>query len=101
MPEFELYLKFLKEKKFFEAHEALESYWFPRRFENKNEIKLIKGLINAAVSFELYKRGRTLQSKKVWMNYLKYRQLLYRIDTPFYKQLHHCVREVDRLQVYM
>jgi len=101
MPDFELFLKLLKEQKFYEAHEALEVYWFPRRFEENNEVKLIKGFINAAVSFELLKKGKVDQSKKVWLNYLKYRQLLYKTNSPFYKQLHHCTREIDCLRVYM
>jgi len=102
MPDFDRFLRLLEQKKFFEAHEALEEYWFPRRFEEKNEVKLLKGLINAAVSFELIQRGRIKQSKKVWMNYLKYRQLLYKIDTPFYNEIHRCIREIDRLRrVYM
>jgi hypothetical protein len=66
----------LQKEQFFNAHEVLEEIWFPRRFEENVDIQLLKGFINAAVSFELYKRGRKQQSKKVWANYLKYRPLL-------------------------
>lgn len=66
----------LDEERFFDAHEALEEIWFPRRFEDDMEIKLIKGFINAAVSFELTKRGRPNPATKAWGNYEKYRQLL-------------------------
>ena len=76
----EEYISALKEQRYFEAHEALEVLWFPRRFEESSEVKLLKGLINAAVSFELRKRGRLPQSKKVWKNYLKYRQELFKIE---------------------
>jgi len=75
------YLLCLEEQRFFDAHETLEEIWFPLRFINSNEVKLLKGFINAAVSFELHKRGRIVQSKKVWANYLKYRQLLYKTES--------------------
>ena len=68
----------LDEKRFYDAHEVLEALWFAKRFENSNEVKLIKGFINAAVSFELIKRGRHAPSKKAWLNYLKYRQYLFK-----------------------
>jgi len=74
----ERYKQLLEQQAYFEAHEALEELWFPRRFEEDDEIKLLKGFINAAVSFELNKRGRKLQSKKVWANYLKYRQNIFK-----------------------
>jgi len=38
----------LREERFYDAHEALEVLWFPRRFEQDPEIKLLKGFINAA-----------------------------------------------------
>ena len=77
----EEFLLCIQEQRFYDAHEVLEEVWFPLRFENSNELKLIKGFINASVSFELFKRGRIEQSKKVWANYLKYRSLLYKIDS--------------------
>ena len=46
----------LNEERFYDAHEDLEAIWFPRRFEDDDEIKLLKGFINAAVSFELHKK---------------------------------------------
>ncbi len=68
----EEYLLCLKEDRFYDAHEALEAVWFPRRFEESDDVLLLKGLINASVSFELIKRGRPGPSAKVWQNYLKY-----------------------------
>jgi len=78
-----LFIKCINETRYFDAHEALEEIWFPRRFENNDEIKLIKGFINAAVSFELLKRGRLESSKKVWKNYLKYKKLLETLKSPY------------------
>ena len=71
----------LDEKRFYDAHEILEEVWFPKRFEDNNEVKLLKGFINAAVSFELFQKGRHEASKKIWRNYLKYRQLLFKITS--------------------
>ena len=68
----------LDERRFYDAHEVLEKIWFPNRFVDSNEIKLLKGFINAAVSFELIKKGRPIPAQKAWMTYLKYRQLLFK-----------------------
>ena len=72
---------------YYDAHEDLEHLWFPRRFEEDNEVKLWKGFINAAVCFELMKRGRREASEKVWQNYLKYFSLLENMVTP-HKELY-------------
>ena len=78
---FDEYFRCLNESRYFDAHEALEAIWFPRRFEDNDEMKLIKGFINAAVSFELIKRGRPNASLKVWNNYLKYIPLLEQVNS--------------------
>jgi len=70
------FLLCLGEARFYDAHEVLEAHWFPHRFDDCNEVRLIKGFINAAVSFELVKRGRPAPSLRAWQNYLKYRPLL-------------------------
>lgn len=80
----------LDEERFYDAHEALEEVWFPRRFEDDMEMNLLKGFINAAVSFELTKRGRPSPAAKVWENYEKYRPLLEAFtseNTPYYVHL--------------
>ena len=87
----------LKDERFYDAHEALEAAWFPRRFERDKEVKLIKGFINAAVSFELIKRGREEQSKKVWANYLKYRPYLFAIDSAYQNNYYQLSRFIERL----
>ena len=89
------YLRLIEEERFYDAHEVLEEYWYPKRFEECNEVRLIKGLINAAVSFELIKKGRKEASKKAWRNYLKYRMLLYKISSENYNEYHRAVRVVD------
>ena len=78
----------INKKEFYAAHECIEDIWFPRRFENSDEVKLLKGFINAAVSFELAKRGRASSSEKVWKTYLKYRPLMSQIDSQFTNKHH-------------
>jgi len=87
----------LDEKRFYDAHEVLEEFWFPKRFEQNDEIRLLKGFINAAVSFELKKRGRIKQSKQVWKNYLKYRQLLFKVDSPHLNTYYKLSRKIESL----
>lgn len=72
----------LSEERYYDAHEALERIWYPRRFEEEDEVRLCKGFINAAVSFELLKRGRFKPSEVAWATYLKYCPLLERVVTP-------------------
>jgi hypothetical protein len=80
---------------FYEAHEVLEELWFPRRFEKENEVQFLKGCINASVSFELYKRGRKARAKQVWATYLKYRQLLFQLNTPHLNTYYQLLRTID------
>ena len=88
----------LREERFYDAHEALEELWFPRRFEDDSEVKLLKGFINAAVSFELIKKGRIPQSKKVWQNYLKYRPLLFKVNSPYLNEYYQLSRKIEFLR---
>lgn len=93
------FVALIESDRFYDAHEILEELWFPKRFEKCPEVQLQKGLINAAVSFELIKRGRIPQSKRVWANYLKYRQNLYKIDSQYQNSYHKLVRYLDNKQV--
>jgi len=83
---------------FYAAHESLEAIWFPRRFEDCDEMKLIKGFINAAVSFELIKKGRLKASQKVWKNYLKYKELIHEIDSPYLKKYHLISKHIQNIK---
>jgi len=91
--------KCLKEQRFYDAHEALEAAWFPRRFEDSSEVKFLKGLINASVSFELYKKGKMKQSKKIWTNYLKYRQLLFKVESLHLNEYYRLSRYVEEINL--
>ncbi len=91
------FIECIDEKRFYDAHETLEEVWFPRRFEGSSEVKLLKGFINASVSFELRKRGREKQSKKVWANYLKYRPLLLKTDSQYKNEFYRLSRHLENL----
>ena len=62
----------IQNKKYYEAHEALEELWFPIRKTKTNYCLILKGFINGAVSLELLKRDKIVQSKKVYKTYLKH-----------------------------
>jgi len=83
----EAFVRSLEEERFYDAHEALEAIWFPRRFESNDEVLLWKGFINAAVSFELIKRNRPKPSEAAWQTYLKYLPLLENLVAP-HKELY-------------
>lgn len=86
----------INEARYYDAHETLEKIWFPRRFEEDKEMKLIKGFINGAVSFELILRGRQEASQRVWKNYEKYIILLGSFESPHngrYLELDQFLRE--------
>jgi hypothetical protein len=91
----------LHEERFYDAHEALEAVWFPRRFEEDDEMKLLKGYINAAVSFELIKRGRKDSARKVYNNYLKYKPLLLHVNSLHvskYEEIEQKIETIQRLK---
>ena len=94
---FECYFKSMKEGRYYDAHEDLELLWFPQRFEKKNEVLIWKGFINAAVSCELFKRGKIEASEKAWSTYLKYKVLIEQEES-LSKQLYVTISEfVDTL----
>jgi len=70
------YKELILQHKFFEAHEVLEEFWFPRRKEKSLEVLIAKGFINAAVAFELKRRGRDKNAKRVFKTYIKFSKLI-------------------------
>lgn len=69
---FKKFTDLINNEKYYEAHEVLEDVWFPVRKNKDPDTLLLKAFINASVSFELNKRGKIPQAKKVWKNYEKY-----------------------------
>ncbi|MDT8338407.1 MAG: DUF309 domain-containing protein [Sulfurimonas sp.] len=94
----ELFVQNLRSQNFYDAHEDLETLWFERRFEVSDEVKLLKGFINASVCFELHKKGKTEASKKVWNNYLKYKNLIDTIDSPHKEKYLLIIDEIERIK---
>ena len=92
------FIQNLRNGNFYDAHKDLEYLWFPSRFDENDEVKLIKGFINASVSFELHKKGKIEPSKKVWNNYLKYRSLLYKIDSLYLNKYHQIARHLESIK---
>lgn len=88
--------KAIEDERFFDSHEILDKIWFKNRFNNTKEIQLLKGFINACVSFELHKRGRIKASKKVWKTYLKYRQLLFKTGSQKVKLYYDIFLEIEK-----
>jgi len=39
------FIKCLDEKRFYDAHESIEEVWFPKRFLDCDETRLLKGFI--------------------------------------------------------
>lgn len=88
----------LDEERYYDAHESLEKIWFPRRFEDDKEMKLLKGFINAAVAFELVKRGRPWAADRAWGNYEKYRPMLDGLQTLHRGAYEMIVRKVEGIR---
>jgi len=70
------YLRLLDAEAYFEAHEVLEEAWHPLRLSNHPLQFLVKGLINAAISFEHVKRNRKnmpSKAKRTIASYERYK----------------------------
>lgn len=94
----ECFIENLRSGNFYDAHEDMELLWFKRRFEDSNEVKLLKGFINASVSFELFKKGKVEASKKVWPTYLKYKELIHNIDSPYINIYNLIIQEIQTIK---
>jgi predicted metal-dependent hydrolase len=80
MIELEIFLQDIDDRNYFKAHEVLEETWRQMKVMDKKRSYIYKAFINAAVSFELYRRGRAAQSLKIWKIYEKYRPLIEEMD---------------------
>lgn len=94
------FIKEIDEERFYDAHESLEKIWFPRRFENSDEIRLLKGFINASVSFELAKKGKAEASAKVWKTYIKYIALIDAIESPHMDEYRLMAQHVNYVRIF-
>jgi len=93
---FEKFKSLIIQKQYYEAHEVLEEVWHPMRKSLHPNRDIIRGFINAVVSLELKKRGRS-NYLKVWKTYEKhklkvknnilYEELVIFLDNYLYKEL--------------
>lgn len=92
------FLACLRDERYYDAHEVLEIIWFPVRAQKTPEVLLLKGLINASVSFELHKRGRAHKAPGPWGVYMKYREHLPKLGrlNPLYYELDEAVHRIHR-----
>jgi len=96
--------KLLDQALYFEAHEVLEGAWIEAKKYNHPQTLLLKGLINAAISFEHIKRNRphSLKSSRITIqsyerykvhlvkgiaNYESFKQLRDRIEAHPYLEI--------------
>lgn len=94
-----IYVELLENGLYFEAHEALEVLWFPKRFVKDDEIRLIRAYINAAVSFELVLRGRENSALKPWGFFLKNQELFSQVSLehqPLYQSIHNKILQTQK-----
>ena len=95
----EEYLTLLEQEQYYDAHEALEEAWHPLRKANHPLKNLVKGLINAAVSFEHLKRNKTDAKRKattVYKSFDKHKHLLIE-GIEHYKLFKEACEKVERL----
>ena len=73
----------LKEEKFVQVHDIFEELW--REYKNcentREESFILKAFVNASVSIELYNMQRFEHSLNVWNTYLKYENLMDKIES--------------------
>ncbi len=72
------YIRLLKDREYFNAHEILEEVWHPLRKSNHPLKNLVKGLINASIAFEHIKRNREKsmeRAKRVIVSYERYKDI--------------------------
>ena len=71
-----IFIDMIKKEQFVEAHEILEEDW--KEFKKIDPVKsnILKGFINAATAFALYKKGNIKGYERVWKTFLKYEKLI-------------------------
>jgi len=78
----EIYLIIVSED-FVKAHYKLEELW--KKYKNdkttREESFILKALVNASLSIELYKMNRIDHSKKIWSIFKKYEYLINKLNS--------------------
>jgi hypothetical protein len=91
------YVLSIQNHQYYEAHEFLEEWWFPKRHTKTPEVLFVKGLINCAVSFELHKKQRFTNANIVWQNYLKYKPLISDFESEYKDEYYKLITFVESI----
>jgi len=84
------FMQLMEDKKYYEGHEFLEDEWKRLKKVDKKKSSVYKGLINASVSFELYRLKRYESSLKIWAVFEKYMPLLDSLEDDDMALLYRC-----------
>lgn len=63
----------IENKRYYEGHENLETYWHTIRKTDHPLKNLIKGFINGVTTYELVRRGKIDAAHRVWASHVKWR----------------------------
>ncbi len=66
----------IKNARYYDGHEDLETYWHTIRKTDEPLKNLIKGFINGVTAFELVRRGKKEAAHRVWKAHVKWRERL-------------------------
>jgi len=71
-------LELLNKNEFIKAHDLFEKLWrnYKDDVKTRKESFILKGFVNASISFELYNMNREQHSKNVWDTFKKYEYLI-------------------------
>ncbi len=97
------YIRLLKEREYFDAHEILEEIWHPLRKSNHPLKNLVKGLINASIAFEHIKRNRAKSQERamrVIVSYERHKNIC-REEIELYRLFSEAISTVEEIKNYL
>lgn len=94
----------LKNKEFIKSHDFFEKLWkeYKNNKETREESFILKAFVNACASLELNNMQRFEHSNNVWKTYLKYEELIYKLNSQNsnnYKQIKKIIYEKRDKQI--
>lgn len=71
-------LELLQKNEFIKAHDLFEKLWreYKDDAKTRQESFILKGFVNASISFELYNMNRVQHCQNVWDTFKKYEHLV-------------------------
>jgi len=96
------FIEDIKNERFVEAHEVLETSWKELKKIDKDEANLQKGLINATTAIALKLKGKEKGAYMVWETYLKYKPLINSVKSNLSERYKEAEKLLDeKYQKYM